>query len=71
MNSKPILTIIGFSGKKIETTCEWQCSFCKYVYDSFTCKIYPTIEHDIPFKYRLGKEACPDFVQADGDTSLE
>ena len=67
MDTKPTITIIGFAGEKVQTTCAWQCSFCVNMIDSFTCKIYPTIEHDIPFKYRLGKEVCPDFIQVEAD----
>lgn len=62
--------ILGY--KTIEIPCANQCGYCKYMCDSFTCKIYPTIENNIPLKYRLGKETCPDFKQAlDDDTLLD
>lgn len=63
MSKNATIIIQGLLKNKIETDAAVQCGMCKHMIDSFTCKIYPTIEHDIPFKYRLGKEACPDFKQ--------
>ena len=43
--------------------------------DSFACKIYPATSEKnyndiIPDKYRLGQEACPDFIQVEVDKTL-
>ena len=61
-----------FGHKELEVPCTYQCSFCSNIIDSFACKIYPaTFKNNyydgIPDKYKLGKEACPDFIQVEAD----
>lgn len=75
INKNATIIINGFLGEKIEADASVQCGMCKHMIDSFACKIYPATSEKnyndiIPDKYRLGKEACPDFIQVEVDKTL-
>ena len=75
MSKNATIIIHGLLNDKIEADASVQCGMCKYMIDSFACNIYSaTLKKNyydgIPDKYKLGKEACPDFIQVEVDKTL-